>query len=79
MDKHYHQGQDQHQLFVELLQYMGNCVSENIVTYGKSSIDKIMLKKGSYLEHCSYQISTQSKTEYSDHKYIVMELEIERE
>lgn len=65
--------------YVELLQYMGNCVSESIITYGKNSIDKIMLKKGSDFEHCSYQISVQPKTEYSDHKYIVMELEIKNE
>ena len=60
----------------ELLQYMKNCVSENIVTYGKNSIDKVMLKKGGFFEHCSYQIITQPQKEYSDHKYIEMELEI---
>lgn len=65
--------------YLELLQYMENCVPESIVTYGKSSIDKIMLKRGGCLDHCSYQISPQSKTEYSDHKYIEMELEIGRE
>lgn len=65
--------------YIELLQYMGNCVPENIITYGRNSIDKIMLKKGSNFDHCSYQISVQSKREYSDHKYIIMELEIKNE
>lgn len=65
--------------YLELLQYMGSCVSETIITYGNNSIDKIMLRKGSDLKKCSYRISVQSEIKYSDHKYIVMELEIKDE
>lgn len=65
------------QRYLELLRHMGNCVSENIMTYGKNSIDKIMLKKGDYFKSCQYQIKPQSRKEYSDHKYLVMELDVE--
>lgn len=65
--------------YLELLEYMGNCVSENIITYGNRSIDKIMLKKGNYFANCKYQINTQFTRKYSDHKYLAMELDIENE
>lgn len=65
--------------YLELLQYMGNCTPENIITYGKNSIDKILLKKGRYFENCEYKMIPQPSKEYSDHKYLIMELDIVEE
>lgn len=64
------------QRYLDLLQHMRNCVSENVITYGKNSIDKIMLRKGDYFRSCQYQIIPQPQKKYSDHKYLVMELEL---
>lgn len=62
--------------YLELLKFMGNCVSENISTFLNNSIDKIMLKKGDYYRNCSYQIIPQLENKYSDHKYLTIELEL---
>ncbi len=61
----------------ELLEYADNYVPENIITFGRTSIDKYMLNKAITKIIINYEIHPQEQKTFSDHKYICMELEIE--
>lgn len=62
--------------YQNLLSYMENCVAESIITFGKTSIDKLLLRKNSMQNIKEYKIQAQHDYEegLSDHKYVCMEI-----
>ena len=65
--------------YLELLNYMGNCVSESIITFGKTSIDKFLISKNNIrnINHYVIQVQHDCEENLSDHKYICMEISVE--
>ena len=65
--------------YLELLNYMGNCVSESIITFGKTSIDKFLISKNNIrnINHYVIQVQHDYEENLSDHKYICMEISVE--
>lgn len=65
--------------YLELLNYMGNCVSESIITFGKTSIDKFLISKNNIrnINHYVIQVQHDCEVNLSDHKYICMEISVE--
>lgn len=64
--------------YLELLNYMGNCVSESIITFGKTSIDKFLISKNNIrnINHYVIQVQHDYEENLSDHKYICMEISV---
>lgn len=65
--------------YLELLNYMGNCVSESIITFVKTSIDKFLISKNNIrnINHYVIQVQHDYEENLSDHKYICMEISVE--